>query len=278
MIKRNSFLIHAITGLLLCAFSSLTLAWGQIGHRVSGELATHFLTDSAKAQLATLLTNQTLAEVTTYADDMRSNPSEFWQRTASPWHYVTVAEGNQYSPNMAPPQGDAVTALEQFTKTLKDPNASLADKQIALKFAIHIIADLHQPLHAGDGTDRGGNDVKVEFFWRSSNLHRVWDSGLIDRKQLSFTEWSNWLLPKISDQQLAEWSITDPKIYIAESVDIRNTIYPETIYPEHGNKETPKLNWDYLYQHSPTINLRLQQAGVRIAAYLNEVFSDTLTE
>lgn len=269
MIKPNSLLIHAIIGLLLGTFSSLTLAWGQIGHRVSGELASHFLTDTAKAELATLLPNQTLAEVTTYADDMRSNPSEFWQRTASPWHYVTVKQGNQYLPSMAPPQGDAVTALTEFTNTLENPNASLAEKQLALKFAIHIIADLHQPLHAGDGTDRGGNDVRVEFFWRSSNLHRVWDSGLIDRKQLSYTEWSNWLLPKISEQQRAEWSVTDPAIYIAESIDIRDTVYPET-----DSGETPKLNWDYLYQHSPTVNLRLQQAGVRIAAYLNEVLSE----
>jgi hypothetical protein len=127
---------------------------------------------------------------------------------------------------------------------------------------VHIIGDLHQPLHAGDGTDRGGNDVKVSFFWEDSNLHRVWDSGLIDRRQLSYTEWTDLLAPKITAEQAAAWQTTDPVVYITESAKIRDTIYPE------GDK----LSWQYLYDHTPTMKLRLQQAGVRIAAHLNDAF------
>lgn len=254
--------------LLLTALASLTCsayvnAWGQTGHRVTGKIAEQYLTDDAKSAIAAILPNETLAEASTYADDMRSNPDNYWQKVAGPFHYVTVPAGKTYVEVGAPQQGDSFSALADFTSTLKNPDASLADKQLALRFAVHIIGDLHQPLHAGNGTDRGGNDVEVEFFREESNLHRVWDSGLIDRKELSFTEWSDWLGSKISEQQAKDWMTTDPLIYIQESAKIRDEIYPE------GND----LSWRYLYDHIPTVKLRLQQGGVRIAAYLNEVFA-----
>ncbi len=239
-------------------------AWGQTGHRVSGEIAQQYLSEQAKQALQQILPNETLAEASTYADEMRSNPDKFWQEVAGPFHYVTVPKGKTYKEVGAPEQGDAFSALQMFTKTIKNPNASLSEKQRALRFAIHIIGDLHQPLHAGDGTDRGGNDVKLTFFWEGSNLHRVWDSGLIDRKQLSYTEWTQFLHPKITQAQAKKWMITDPLIYIAESAEIRDTIYPKG----------EKLSWQYLYDHTPTVKLRLQQAGVRIAAYLNELFDN----
>lgn len=246
-----------------CFWASQAMAWGQTGHRITGQIAELYLTPQAKQAIESILDNETLAEVSTYADDMRSNPDHFWQEVAGPFHYVKVPKGKVYSDVGAPEQGDSFTALTQFTKTLKDKNASREDKQLALKMIVHIIGDLHQPLHAGDGTDRGGNDVKVNFFWEDSNLHRVWDSGLIDRKQLSFTEWTAFLAPKISEEQAKAWMTTDPLIYIQESAEIRDTIYPKE----------ERLSWQYLYDHTPTVKLRLQQAGVRIAAHLNDVFS-----
>lgn len=237
-------------------------AWGQTGHRVTGSIAEIYLTDQARAQLALILDNETLAEVSTYADEMKSNPDHFWQKVAGPFHYVTVPVGKTYSEVGAPEKGDSVTAINTYTKVLKDKNASKAEKQLAIKMLVHIIGDLHQPMHAGNGTDRGGNDHKLEFFWESSNLHRVWDSGLIDRRQLSFTEWAAFLAPKISEQQASDWMTNDPLVYIQESTQIRDTVYPEN----------DKLSWQYLYDHTPTMKLRLQQAGVRIAAHLNAIF------
>lgn len=254
-------LLIAITG-LTC--SDLAHAWGQTGHRVTGAIAQHFLTPQARDAIAALLPNEDLAEASTYADEMRSHPSEFWQKTANPFHYVTVPRGKHYHDVGAPPQGDSVTALQQFTNTLRNPKASIEDKQVALRFVVHIIGDLHQPLHAGDGTDKGGNDVKVRFFWQDSNLHRVWDSELIDQKQLSYTEWTQRLLPKISAQQAAEWKTNDPTVWITESTAYRDKLYP---------KDANKMSYDYLYEHIPTVQLRLQQAGVRIAHYLNDVFA-----
>lgn len=155
-----------------------------------------------------------------------------------------MPEGSDYVLEQhAPTRGDAYTALKSFEATLKNPNASIEEKQLALHFTVHLIGDLHQPLHTGNGTDRGGNDVKVEFFWDDSNLHRVWDSGMIDRQKLSYTEWTAWLTRKITPPKAEQWRNTDPKVWIKESILLRDIVYPE------GNK----LSWRYQYEHLPIV-------------------------
>lgn len=251
-----------IMGVVAVSMSFQVLSWGQTGHRVTGAIAEQYLTPEAQLAISQLLINGDLAEASTYADEMRSDPSEFWKKTANPWHYVNVFDGKNYTDVAPPIEGNAVTALEMFTKQLISKQSSLAEKQLALRFIVHIIGDLHQPFHAGNGTDKGGNDVKLKFFWEDSNLHRVWDSGLIDRQQLSYTEWTQILSRKISDQQANEWMEVDPKVWIAESAKVRATLYPES----------DELSWDYQYQNLPIVKQRLQMGGVRIAAYLNALF------
>ena len=251
-----------IMGVVAAAMSFQALSWGQIGHRVTGAIAEQYLTIEAQRAISELLVNEDLAEASTYADEMRSNPSEFWKKTANPWHYVNVFDGKTYSDVAPPLEGNAATALDMFSKQLKSKQSSFAEKQLALRFIVHIIGDLHQPFHAGNGIDRGGNDVKLKFFWEDSNLHRVWDSGLIDRQNLSYTEWTKILSRKISEQQANEWMEVDPKVWIAESAKLRINLYPEN----------DKLSWDYQYQNLPIVKQRLQMGGVRIAAYLNALF------
>jgi len=251
-----------IIGVLVAVMSFQALSWGQVGHRVTGAIAEQYLTPEAQRAIDRLLINEDLAEASTYADEMKANPSEFWKKTANPWHYVNVFDGKTYSDVAPPPEGNAVTALEMFSKQLKSKQSSFAEKQLALRFIVHIIGDLHQPFHAGNGIDRGGNDVKLKFFWEDSNLHRVWDSGLIDRQNLSYTEWTKILSRKISEQQANEWMEVDPKVWIAESAKLRINLYPEN----------DKLSWDYQYQNLPIVKKRLQMGGVRIAAYLNALF------
>jgi hypothetical protein len=232
-------------------------AWGQTGHRVTGAIAEQYLTPKARTAIHVLLPLEDLAEASTYADEMRSNPKEFWQKIARPFHYVTIPAGKRYAQIGAPKEGDAVSALTMFSTTLR-----VEQKRLALRFVIHIIGDLHQPLHAGNGKDKGGNDIKINFFWKDSNLHRVWDSEMLDQRQLSYTEWTAQLSRKISPQDVKAWSVTDPLIWIAESSRIRDEIYPQE----------EKISWDYLYVHMPQVKRRLQMAGVRMAAYLNEIY------
>ncbi|WP_375429046.1 S1/P1 nuclease [uncultured Sphingomonas sp.] len=240
-------------------------AWGKSGHRVTGVLADDYLDARAKAGVRELLGAETLAEASTWPDFMRSDPSEFWQRTANPFHYVTVPAGKAYVDVGAPPEGDAVTALERFSATVRSRNATVAERQLALRFIVHIVGDLHQPLHAGNGTDKGGNDVRVTLFGRNTNLHAVWDSGLIDEEQISHTEYATWLRARITPELARGWTTADPRVWIAESAALRDRIYPAA--------GATSLSYDYVYANKARVEDRLSRAGVRLAAYLNQLFA-----
>lgn len=269
--KLSKLTIAAIGAFSVASVASLFTtpahAWGKTGHRITGKIATAYLSAEAQAAITELLGPESLAEASTYADEMRSNPSEFWQKTANPYHYVTLGQPHDYHADDCPPQGDAMSALKDFTATLKDPIATRAEKQLALRFIVHIIGDLHQPLHVGSAAlnDRGGNDVTVVFFGEQSNLHRVWDSGLVDHQQLSYSEFSHWLQRRITPAQAQAWATPDPYTWITESSRLRDEVYPQT--------DEPYLGWDYVYNYTPVMKQRLQQGGVRIAAYLNDVFA-----
>lgn len=247
----------------LAAFSgNAALAWGPTGHRITGAIADSNLSGTARAQLVLILGTETLAEAATWPDDMRSDPDNFWQKTASPWHYVTVREG-AYRVSDAPPEGDAVTALTHYTAVLRDSNASRAEKAMALRFVVHIIGDLHQPLHVGNGSDRGGNDVKITYFGEPTNLHAVWDSGMIDGTHLSYSEYARWISARMTPAEVIAWSDARPATWITESVALRGSIYPTT----------SDLSWSYAYVHRSQAEQRLGMAGIRIAAYLNWLFA-----
>lgn len=249
---------------LIVTLSAPADAWGKIGHRVTGEIAEAYLSPEARQAIDELMGPESLAEASTWPDFMRASPEEFWKLEAGPYHYVTVPQGVTYADIGAPEVGDAVTALAKFSAILKDETAPQADRQLALRFIVHIVGDLHNPLHAGNGTDRGGNDFLVVFFDEVSNLHKVWDEDIINREQLSYTEWASWALPKITPELVADWWSNDPTVWIGESTALRDTVYPET----------RDLKWDYVFEHRETLRTQLNKGGVRIAAYLNTIFAD----
>ncbi len=267
--------MRKFTALLAAALSCYALpasAWGPTGHRVTGKIAQDYLSPTAQAEISALLGVESLAEGSTWPDFMRSNESEFWRRKASPWHYVTVPPGQTYAQAGAPEEGDAITALRYFTRQLKDDTVPTAQRQLALRFIVHIIADLHQPLHAGRGDDRGGNQFDVRFKDEMTNLHRLWDEDLIDDEGLSYTEKSRWLARKITPEMRAQWTTTDPQIWVAESIVLRDQLYSE-LGPRRRDV-LPNLSYNYVYTHRANVDRRLQQSGVRVAAYLNEVFAE----
>lgn len=252
-----------LTASALALLPNTAFAWGKTGHRVTGEIAQEHLSRSAKKEIKRILDIENLTDASTWADFMRSSRDEFWKKEAGPYHYVTIPNGKTYDEVGAPENGDAITALKKFKAVLQDEKASLEDKQLALRFTVHIIGDLHQPLHAGNGTDKGGNDFKMTFFWEQTNLHRVWDTGLIKQEELSFTEMSDLLSRNITKQDIKDWPEIDPVVWVTESAAIRDTIYPK------GEAEE---TWGYAFDHRDTVRQRLSQGGVRIAAYLNDVF------
>jgi hypothetical protein len=260
------FAAHIAIAAVCFMTSAPALAWGKIGHRVSAQIAESYLTDEARRQVTAILGAEDLAEASTWPDFMRSSPQEFWRKKSSPLHYVTIPVGKTYAEVGAPAEGDAITALAQFRATLLDETASLEQKQIALRFTVHVIGDLHQPLHAGNGTDWGGNKFTVSFFGRTTNLHSVWDTDLVQDEELSYTEMSHWLTRRLKPTQIVQWRQTDPHVWVTESAAIRDGIYPDA----DGDRD---IRWNYIFQHRATVRTRLTQAGIRMAAYLNELFA-----
>lgn len=255
---------------------SPALAWGKTGHRVVAAIADSQLSGLARAHVQEILGHgESLDEAANWPDEMRAAPGEFWQKTATPWHYVTL---NGIIYDHAPPAGDALEALGRFRTTLKDPRASLADKQLALRFIVHLVGDLHQPLHVGKCCDRGGNEIKVSWFGKPTNLHAVWDSQVVDDEQLSFTELAAKLERHISSHDLISWWDINPRDWISESAQYREQIYaaipPAKKPTKKGEEALPDLSYSYVYKFTPLMEQRLKQAGVRLAAYLNDIYSE----
>ena len=266
----------AALALATAAWALPAAAWGPIGHRVSAEIAARNIDGRTAAHVAMILDSETLADASTVPDEQRNNPDPFWQETASPYHYVTLPEGRPIEQLEHPLEGDAITALEEFTATLRDPSSAIEDRRLALRFIVHIVSDLHLPLHVGDGTDRGGNDVRVTWFGEPQTLHWVWDEGMVVRKQLSATEFAERLSRRTTPDEIVTWWDPRPATWMQESADLRDMIYPET-GGEHGEgtPESPvELSWQYDYDWTPAMELRLKQSGYRLAAYLDRVFAE----
>ena len=264
----------------LALVPSPAFAWGKTGHRVVAAIADTQLSGLARAHVEEILgPGESLDEAANWPDEMRAAPGAFWQKTATPWHWVTV---NGIIYDHAPPEGDALNALNRFSKTLKDPNASRADRQLALRFIVHLVGDLHQPLHVGKCCDRGGNEVKVTWFGKPTNLHSVWDSQIVDDQQLSFTELAAKLKRHISNDDVIKWWDVNPRDWISESAELRDTLYPTAAdmpKPPKGKKKLkkgtlPDLSYSYVYRFTPVMERRLSQGGVRLAAYLNWLFAE----
>jgi hypothetical protein len=196
----------------LALVSSPAFGWGSTAHRVMSDMAEDHLTDEARAAIIEILGAETIAEASTWADFMRSSPEPFWQNEAGPYHFATIPPGMTYAEVGAPPQGDAITGMERFTAVLRDPEASLEDRQLALRFLIHIIGDIHQPFHVGNGEDRGANDVRVRWFGEQTNLHRVWDTHIVEHENLSYTEMASWLRAYITPDDVEAWTEVDPVV------------------------------------------------------------------
>ncbi|MXO60218.1 S1/P1 Nuclease [Altererythrobacter salegens] len=277
--KRFATLL-AVSGLALGAAPGA--AWGPTGHRIVAQIAQDNVSGQTRARIEQILGHEQLPEGATWPDEQRSSPDVFLNKTTYPWHFVTLAQPNEAAEDLVhPPEGDAVTAIERFTRTLRDPAASQGDKAVALRFLVHIIGDLHQPLHVGKDGDRGGNDVKVLWldFPVQKNLHWVWDEGMIEKQGLSFTEYADRLEARMTPQQAIDWWTIDPNAWMDESISIRNRLYPEPSdkYGD-GTVENPfKLEYHYIYDWNPTMEQRLQQAGIRTAAYLDWVFAGPST-
>ncbi len=237
--------------------------WGQIGHRATGWIAQDLLSAQARQAVDRVLEGNSLAEVSTWMDEVRSDPSFDYM---GPWHYVTLPPGQTYQTVEKAEGGDVLWALDKVVSELKAGGLSPEQEAINLKVLVHLIGDVHQPLHVGNGTDRGGNDVRVEWFGDRSNLHRVWDSEMINSKQLSFTELADFIDDGLDETVIEEWQSTHWYDWAIESQSLLDQVYD---LPENG-----RLSYEYMFKNFNAVQLRLLQAGVRMAGVINDIYGE----
>lgn len=255
MIFKNLFLACSILVISPEAFS-----WGKTGHRIIGEIAQRNLNTEAKKGVEQLLGNEDLSRVATWPDEIRSNRK---YDHSAPWHYCSIPSGKTYFEQKRNAGGDVIEALFRFEETLRDPKKSKEEKAEALKFVVHMMGDLHQPLHVGLAEDRGGNNVRLKWFKTETNLHALWDENIVDFEQLSYTEYSTYLNHFTSEEK-KEFSKGTFLDWAKESQDLRSIVY------DTGGSET--VSYEYHHKIKPTMEIRLRQAGIRLAGVLNSIF------
>ena len=235
-------------------------AWGATGHRVVGTIAEDHLSGKARKAVHAILGEESIAIAATWMDEVRSNRAYDHTRD---WHWVTIPDGSTYAQAEKNPKGDAIEAIELMVAKLKSDTLSPARQLFCLKVLIHLVGDLHQPLHVGRGDDKGGNTVQVQWFGKGSNLHRVWDSGIIDESGLSYSELAS-SIDHVSKAQMRDWSRGTAADWAQENLAYRSQIY--------DLKAGDKLGYDYQYLNWPLVQQQLLKGGVRLAGILNAIF------
>lgn len=237
------------------------IVWSKTGHRTTGEVAQKHLTRKARKAISKLLDGRSLALVSTFGDDIKADRT---YRKFSAWHYVNYPADKKYTDVKPSECGDIIIGIQKSIKVIKDENSLQADKVFYLKLLIHLIGDLHQPMHVGRLEDKGGNDIQVQWFGKGTNLHRVWDSNMINDYGMSYTELAS-NLPKINKkevQKIQEGNIFD---WVEESQDLANELYDSVEVGE-------KLGYRYSYKYWIVLENQLQKGGLRLAKVLNSLF------
>jgi hypothetical protein len=278
-------LLGALLALSLCAVAPAVLAWAGLGHRLVGELAWRHLDPQARAEVEALLAGEpdpTLAGVAKWADDQRNaDPARF--KLTSKWHYINAKGGGcGFDTARDCPNGDCVVqAIERQTAILADRSQPLQARREALKYVVHFVGDVHQPMHAGDRPDAGGNGYQIslrtqlepEAYARDkyvngvmgTNLHSIWDYYVLGEEGLSLAQYADRLdalpWPPTRDETPAP-----PLAWAKESCRL---IQARNLYPE-GHK----MDQAYPDAMRPLAEQRVRQAAWRLAGLLNRALGE----
>ena len=240
-------------------------AWGPKAHQVVGYVAEHFLQPDVKTILRQEFNIKHLAQVAVWADDVRKS------RRQKLWHYSNVKEGKWlYLQERDCPQGNCVVErIKFYHQTLKNRDLPKKKRREAIKYLVHFIGDIHQPLHLGNQSDRGGNRINILFRGEHTNLHALWDSGIIASRAWRVKKYSRFLALRIKDEDASEWSDSTRVDWANES---RRFALEHAYNVKKGRRV--KLTKDYLGRANEIIDLRLSQAGVRLANILNQTLAE----
>jgi len=268
--------------LVLLVASCLSIAahaWGEVGHRVTGLVANEFITDTTRRELQALMGSTDLATMALYMD---KNKMALQSRIpgSREWHYDDrpVCNSKATRAEYCPGGNCSSVQIRKHYRILIDPHSSKGDRQFAVYVLVHLIGDIHQPLHASDHDDRGGNDVKVTLPTSAAaklNLHSVWDNNLVaqsfdvkDERKIA-----KQLFATITDAQRQEWKSVRIDQWLSEGYLIAvNDVYgklPGFSCQGDLGADPIALDMDYVKNATAIIPTQLLKAGYRIAAVLN---------
>lgn len=242
-------------------------AWGMTGHRVIAEIAENHLNRKARKNIHKIIGNQKLAYWSNWADFIKSDPDPALNSTGT-YHFLNT-EGNldfeRFTAALsASPENNLYKAYLRIKNEVQRNNLSLKEQQQHLYFIVHLLADAHQPMHVSRAEDLGGNKIEVDFFGKKANIHRVWDSDLIDNEKYSYTEYARVL--DIYDQSYyKQFTDTTFEQWLYESHQLANEIYDDVA-------QNANLRYEYIYRFKYPMEACLLKAGVRLAKELNDIY------
>jgi hypothetical protein len=276
--------INRIAAALLVVFWSFPQSawgWGKEGHQIVGFIAENHLTPQARAAV-----DELLGQGRRISDEETSNWADYVRnqvRATGPWHYVDIpVESGKYDRKRDCKNSDCVVArVKLFQDILADRSLRPSDRQQALKFLVHFVADMHQPLHCAERRDsmgrpdRGGNECKVRFLDDpvETNLHRVWDTNLLVHSlgEMSLADYANQLNSRITAEQKSAWHKGRARAWANES----NKVAIDFVYTGAAADGAPtRLDQAYVRKNQRVVDEQLAKAGVRLAKILNEVFTE----
>lgn len=242
-----------------------SMAWGVLGHRIVAQIADSYLTNKARRQIQRILGNESMAMCSNWADFIKSDSNYNY---LSNWHYINLREGLAEAAIEAQLKQDttvnAYTKMNWLAQQLRNKDLPAHQKLLYLRLLIHIVGDLHQPLHVGRPEDLGGNRIRLSWFNSSTNLHAVWDEKLVEFQQLSYTEYVAAINHTTKAQRKA-WQAEPPSSWVIHSYNIAQKLYA-------GVTPDQKLSYRYNFDHVQILNEQLLKGGVHLAGLLNDIF------
>jgi hypothetical protein len=238
------------------ALTAQLCAWGPQGHKAVAAIATGHLTPRASKEVESLLgSGVSLEDIAVWADDIRRDRPD-----TAPWHYINVPVKVKrgFLASFCPEGGCITKKIPELITVLRNPQSSRESREEALKFLVHFVGDLHQPLHVGDRGDRGGNDLDVTFFGDKTNLHSAWDSAIPGR--------ANPLPRAASPAEFNKNRAGSVEDWAWEAHDISR----DFVYKNLGNPA--QIGEAYQKKASEIVRRQILRAGVRLAATLNSIW------
>lgn len=249
--------------LLATSFTLSASAWGPKGHDVVASVAENHLSKRALKRIEAVLDGESMVYVANWLDNASHTPEYAYTKT---WHYVNVepSEGS-YAESQREPKGDVVTAVNAIVERLKSGELTREEERAELMMLIHLVGDMHCPMHVGHKSDRGGNGTQVTYFGKSKNLHSVWDSDIVESAhRWSYTEWQKQI-DRLGRKQCRAIVQGTPNDWIEECVTLADDVY-------RNSATGANLSYDYVAQYAPVVELQLLKGGLRLAALLEEIY------